>query len=478
MPSTTTESGNSGETPAVALVACRRGPLRLVALIEGGVLVEVLARRTEEPALVGSLRLGRVVDVHPALGIAHVEVGLARPALLSFRDVPVAVREQGRRAPVRPGQRLVVEVVRPPAGPSKGARVSADPALRTPGFAWRPLNERWEGPEPLRTELARALGGGGRVRGALGAAAAAKASWVRAVRERWKNVQERLDREVVGAELAPGPDLVEVALGRATPTRVVRAVADAAEGDALRRALALWECEPERGVEVFDSPPSPLGRFGHDATLRQALRRKVWLRGGGFLLFERTEAGTLVDVNSGKDTGSGADREASLLRLNQRAALEIARQLRLRNVGGLVVVDFVTLRSAGARRALVRSLEAALSMDAAHIRTVPAWRAGVVCLTRQALPDALASAFEARCPCCERPRPSVPAWWHAEDVLDAAALRAEGARRVAARVAPAVAQALAGRREALAQIERRTGATLTVVPEEERAVHAWEVATS
>lgn len=360
-----------------AILTHRDGWSRLV-LLEDGVPVEIWLEEAGQASAVGSLYMGRVERVLPGMHAAFVDIGGERNAFLSLDDVPAGVDGgAGEKPPLslRPGQEILVQVVKEPGG-DKGPRVSQHitlpgeccvllPTLRAYGVS-RQIQE----PE-RRTALQRlSEKAAPEDMGLVIRTAAQNASdesilkEAEALARHWKALREKASHIKAPAQVAPA-------------------------GDMARRARR------DAGARVVEAELSP----AMEQALSKSLRRRVWLNSGAYLVFDYCEAMTVIDVNSGKFTGKRSLPD-TLLRLNREAAREIARQIRLRNLGGILVMDFVDMETDEAREAVLQAFLEASEGDRAKRHVHGFSPAGLLEMTRRPLGPPLHTVLKTACPRC------------------------------------------------------------------------------
>ena len=394
----------------------RDGPLTRAAVLSGGRLTDLYIDHAERPSLLGHVFLGRVERIATGLDGAFVDLGTGKSGLLSALDArgpkgrPKAKGERIGNL-LRTGQTVLVQVKADATG-AKGPSLTMDITLPGRFLVHAPLGRdvavsKRLGSGPERAELARrvqdvASGAGWIVRaGAATASDGLLAAESDALHLAWRQIRDAAEQGGGPALLLPGPDATRRALiehGAATPSRII--VDDAA----LARDLAGWCADRapdlEGRVEPFDSRLLAAPSDGRqrlfdlrdlDAEIETLLGTRVPLSGGGSLVIERTEAMTVVDVNAG-ERGNPLD-------VNLEAAAEIARQLRLRNAGGIVVVDFVNMRNRGDAERLLAVLSRAVEDDPAQTQVYGLSKLGLVEMTRArrgtALADLLGSGHAA-----------------------------------------------------------------------------------
>jgi ribonuclease G len=425
------------------LFLSRFGGHTWAALREDGHTVELRVEREGDAPAVGRIVRARVTRVLPGLQSAFVDLGLARDAFLHVADLllpgeqpppdaesvlaraaddDVSDEDAGGRthapaiqAPIqdrlRPGRELLVQIAREGFG-SKGPRVTCLISLPgrylvyLPQMAHGGVSRRISDPEE-RARLKAALEELTHVPGAFiarTAAAGAEAGLLRADAERLAAAWDRCQRTYAGSS-APAVvhqdvDLFFRLLRDAPRAGLERIVVEGA-ADRERAVAYLADVDPQLAARVRLHPgPAPLFEsHGLDEDVARALRPRVWLRSGGTVVIEPTEALVAIDVNTGKYVGRG-QLEDTVLQTNLEAAEEIARQLRLRDLGGIVVVDFIDMEQPESKRKVLEALEAALARDRARTKVVGLSDLGLVQLTRKRTRRGIAAALTRTCPGC------------------------------------------------------------------------------
>ena len=406
-------------------------PETRVALREDGRTVEVFHERRGREGLVGNVYLGRVHRVLPGMQAAFVSIGFDRDAFLYVEDaLPHAVDfdsaeeedDHGGEAPdadasdrpriddlVKEGQRLVVQVTKD-AISSKGPRVTANvslpgrtlvylPAVRAIGISRRITDETER--ERLRRIL-EGFEGGGYI--ARTAARGASETEISADREYLKNLSEKIARR---GENGAGPTLLHRELG--LPLRVFRDLVDADferilvddESTAARLAELAREVAPALSarIAVYRDPEPIFDHFGIEAEIEGALQSRVPLPSGGSCVIHQTEALVAIDVNTGRFTGK-EDLEQTVFAANLEAIPEVARQIRLRDLGGLLVVDFIDMQDPAHRLEVFERFEEELSRDRARTRVLQLSDFGLIEITRQRSRNNLERTLTRQCPQC------------------------------------------------------------------------------
>jgi ribonuclease G len=391
-----------------------------VAMVENGVLQEVRIERSTGRGLVGNIYKGKVVRVLPGMQSAFVEVGLARTAFLHASDVAVGEGESRRngneqdiRALLREGQEILVQVVKDPIG-GKGARLTTHLTIPSRYLVFLPgghhvgISQKIEDAEErerLRALVATASEGeerGGYIvrTVAEGAGEEEVAADVTYLQRLWDSIHDR-----AAATSAPGlvhedlPLALQVLRDMAgTPYERVRV--DSRE--TYQRIREFAETFVPEMVELIEHYPGerPLfDLYSVEEEIQKALERKVELKSGGYLIIDQTEAMTTVDVNTGAYVGH-RNLEETIFKTNLEAAQAIARQLRLRNLGGIIILDFIDMGDQEHRRQVLRALESALERDRARARICEVSALGLVEMTRKRTRESLEQILCEPCPTC------------------------------------------------------------------------------
>lgn len=396
----------------------------LVAVLENGQLVEVYVERGVEQRLVGNIYKGRVENVLPGMQAAFVNIGLERNAFLYVED---ALKQQrvGREGPeakekaeqlcsigqiLREGQEVIVQVVKEPIG-TKGARVTTHitlpgrylvlmPTVDYVGVSRRIENERER--ERLRrlSEAVKPPGMGLIVRTvAEGVGEEQLKREAEGLVQLWRKIMSRAHQK--GAPLLLHRDLELV-------QRILRDLYSEEVNRITVNQRWLYEragefisyLQPGQEPRLFLETGDLLEKYGVEGEIEKALKRKVWLRSGGYLVIDQTEALTAIDVNTGKYVGSTTLAD-TVLKTNLEAAVEIARQLRLRNIGGIIIIDFIDMENPEDQAQVVATLEEELKKDKTRARIMGLTQLGLVEMTRKKVQQGLDSLLQRSCPYCE-----------------------------------------------------------------------------
>jgi ribonuclease G len=392
-----------------------------IALVEEGLLAEVSIERPAARGVAGNIYLGRVRTVLPGLQAAFVDVGLERDGFLHVEDalppfaVPDGVRSEARiEDRVREGQEIVVQVSKEPMG-QKGARVTTHLALPArflillPGVDHTGVSRRIEDAQErerlraLADDLAKGIGAPGgfivRTSGALRSAGEFEPE-ARALVDLWSRIGDRRQASGAPALLHEEAGAVARALRDLCDASVAEVVVDAPELLHVAAAgVAGSHPDLARRIRLHEGPRPLFEVMGLDAQLDRALRARVWLKSGGFIVINQTEALVAIDVNTGKYVGREGHEE-TVVSTNLEAVREIVRQIRLRDLGGIIVIDLIDMEAEDSRAALVTALEEELRKDRARSRMLPISEFGLIEITRQRIRPGLDGVLCRPCPTC------------------------------------------------------------------------------
>jgi ribonuclease G len=385
------------------------------AVVADGVLQEVLIERATRNGLVGNLYKGRVVRVLPGMQAAFVEIGLERTAFLHVSDIyhDGDSEETDVRQLLREGDELLVQVAKEPLG-SKGARLSTFIALPSrhlvllpgrPGVGISARIEAEEERERLRSVCATLLEDGRHgciVRTAAEAAADdVLQSDLHLMQKLWQQIERRAAKQS-GVQLVHADLSLDVRVVRDLVHRQIERVrVDSQESlESITKFAAEFMPDLSARLELYEGEGPIFDLYAIDDEINQALGRKVDLKSGGYLVVEQTEAMTTIDVNTGAFTGR-SNLEETVFRTNLEAAAAIARQLRLRNLGGIIILDFIDMQTETHRQQVLEALEAALAKDHARNQISGVSLLGLVEMTRKRTRESLEHVLCDPCPTCE-----------------------------------------------------------------------------
>jgi len=394
-----------------------------VALVEDGELVELYLERPISQRVVGNVYLGKVENVLPGMQAAFVNIGLERNAFLYVDDAMPPrndddddyddARNLSIKDVLKEGQEVIVQVVKEPIG-SKGARVTRHvtipgrclvlmPAVDYIGVSRRISDDKER--DRLRRLAAkiRPSNVGLIVRTvAEGKSESDLKQDVEFLTKLWGRIKNR-------AKNSRAPALLHRDLGL-----VFRVVRDVFTEDVDKLCIdSKHECERvldlldmmspslKDRVELFtDKKQSVFEMYDLDQELEKAIRRRIWLKCGGYIVIDQTEALTSIDVNTGKYVGT-TNLEQTVLKTNLEAAREIARQLRLRDIGGIIVIDFIDMESHGHQRKVLETLEEAVRRDRTKAHILGITQLGLVEMTRKKVRQGLDEILQKPCPYCD-----------------------------------------------------------------------------
>lgn len=387
-----------------------------IGVLEDGVLAEHYVARSQEASLIGNVYLGRVQNVLPSMEAAFVDIGRGRNAVLYSGEVDWDAAENpgGPRRielALKPGDRVLVQVTKDPVG-HKGARLTSQVSLPGRYLVYVP-NGSMNGisrklPDTERARLKKILkevlpeNVGVIVRTAAeGATEEQLTVDVQRLTQQWASISEKVAVGQAPALLHSEPDLL---------IKIVRDVFNedfekmVIAGDDAKETIELYlsQVAPDllERVESYTGERDAFDEFRISEQIEKALDRKVWLPSGGSLVIDRTEAMTVVDVNTGKFVGSGGNLEETVTKNNLEAAEEIVRQLRLRDIGGIIVVDFIDMVLESNRDLVLRRLVECLSRDRTKHQVAEVTSLGLVQMTRKKLGLGLLETFSENCEVC------------------------------------------------------------------------------
>ncbi len=391
-----------------------------VAVLEDGVLTGIMFERGEP--LAGNIYKGRVASVLPGMEAAFVDIGLGRNAFLHVADIRSSriggeeLEDQIGRGPIaerlRVGQEILVQVTKEPRG-TKGARATTYVALPAHYLVLMPtvtgvgVSRRIEN-EHERTRLRaiaerlRPEGMGLIVRTAAeGVEESDLADDVRFLLQLWGKVTERARSSRAPAVLYQDLGLIRRVVRDLFTGQVDRFVVDSPrEFERIRELVGSFAPDLRERVHLHTGPEPLFDAYGVEREIERALHRKVWLRSGGYVVFDRTEAATVIDVNTGKFVGK-TDLASTILKTNLEAAQEIARQIRLRDIGGIILIDFIDMDVEKHQRRVLAAVQEAVQADRTKIHVIDLTGLGLVEITRKRVYQDLEELMRIPCPYCE-----------------------------------------------------------------------------
>ncbi|HEX6235447.1 MAG TPA: Rne/Rng family ribonuclease [Jiangellaceae bacterium] len=386
-----------------------------IAVLEDGVLVEHYVSKTSEQPLIGNVYLGRVQNVLPAMEAAFVDIGRGRNAVLyagevdwvglGHTDGPKRIEDV-----LKSGQSVLVQVTKEPVG-HKGARLTGQISLPgryvvyVPGGSMSGISRKL--PENERNRLKKILkqvvpdDAGVIVRTAAeGATEEELTHDVSRLRAQWEEIQKKASGNA--PQLLYGePDLaIKVVRDLFNEDFAQLVVSGDRAWDTIEPYVSYVASSLRDRLERWTGEADVFAAYRVDEQIAKALDRKVWLPSGGSLVIDRTEAMTVIDVNTGKFTGSGGNLEETVTKNNLEAAEEIVRQLRLRDVGGIIVIDFIDMVLEANRDLVLRRLVECLGRDRTKHQVAEVTSLGLVQMTRKRIGSGLLEAFSEPCEHC------------------------------------------------------------------------------
>ena len=394
-----------------------------VALLEDGAVAEFFIEREAHRGVVGNIYKGRVTRVLPGMQSAFVDLGLERDAFLYVTDVfedldenLLSPEEQVRNAPIeerlQEGQEVLAQVVKEPLG-TKGARITTHVSLPGRYLVFMPTvehvgvsrkivdDEERRRLKSMLKEIRQERGGGGFIArtAGLGRSREDFDRDARYLTRTWDEVRAVSCRQAAPVLLHRELGLVQRLL-RDILADNVGAIRLDSERDYQSTLELVRELQPELAARVHRfEKGNILEEHGVTTALERALRSKVWLDSGGYIVINQTEALVAVDVNTGRYTGKNK-LEETILKTNLEAVKELVRQIRLRDLGGIIVVDFIDMEERKSRQKVMAALEQELSHDRSPSKLLSVNEFGLVILTRKRVKQSLERILCQPCPYC------------------------------------------------------------------------------
>lgn len=404
-----------------------------VAVLEDGRLEEFTIERTSEDRLVGSIYKGKVRNLEDGLKAAFVDIGFEKNAFLHYWDivpnnfdstVEIVERENRKRDKPRitqkdipriypPGSEIVIQVTKGPIG-TKGPRVTTNLALPGRFLVLLPNSDqsgisRKIDKQEERQRLKKILRGlnipegMGVIIRTAGEDQQAR-YFVRDLAlllEEWKRIQDNINNKKTPACVFQEPDLIERTVRDFLTEDVERVVIDSQEQyNRMRETTDLISKRSAFKIKLYNDSQPVFDRFNVSRQLENAFSRQVHLKSGGYIVIDETEALVAIDVNTGSHKGN-KDQESTILKVNTEAADEICRQLRLRNIGGLVVLDFIDMKSRRDQQTVYQRVKDGLKRDKAKTHILPISQLGLMEMTRQRHSESVRASVYDDCPYCK-----------------------------------------------------------------------------
>ena len=404
-----------------------------VAVTEDGKLEEFNIERTSEERLVGSIFKGKVRNLEDGLKAAFVDIGFEKNAFLHYWDivpnqfdsgVEIVEREGKRRDKPKitqrdiprlypPGSEIIVQVTKGPIS-TKGPRITTNLVLPGRYLVLLPnsdqcgISRKIESQEERKRlkkilrELAIPDGMGVIMRTAgEGQQLRYFVRDLALLLEEWREVQEKIKRQPMATCVFQEPDLIERTVRDFLTEDVERIVVDNQKAyDRMCEMISKISKRSASKIKFYSEAQPVFDRFNISKQLENTFSRQVHLKGGGYIVIDETEALVAVDVNTGRHKG-GRDQEATILKVNLEAAEELCRQLRLRNMGGLIVLDFIDMKSRRDQQQVYARVKDGLRRDKAKTHILPISQLGLMEMTRQRHSESVRSAVYDDCPYCK-----------------------------------------------------------------------------
>lgn len=417
------------------LISVTREEIR-VGLLEGGQVVEFYVERKRDASLVGNIYKGRVVKILPGMQSAFVDIGLEKAAFLYVADIHADIEEyapfleeeekdnsieliskRGRaELPIdeliQEGQEILVQVSKDPIG-SKGARVTSYitlpgrylvlmPNVEHIGISRRISDEKERCRLKAIVEDIRPKGYGLIIRTASeGSTAEEIEKDLEFLNLLWENTQKKKERVSAPCLLYSDLDLVFRSVRDLMSQDVRRLVIDSKEEyERIKEFARTYFPKLSEKIELYEDTEPIFDAFGIELDVSRALGRKVWLKSGGYIVVDQTEAMTVIDVNTGKFVGK-EELEDTILKTNLEAVKEIAYQIRLRNLGGIIIVDFIDMEKLENRERVFNAFTEAMKKDRAKNTISHISELGLIQMTRKRVRESLGRALSEPCPYCE-----------------------------------------------------------------------------
>lgn len=387
-----------------------------IGVLEDGLLVEHYVTQSQSVSIIGNVYLGKVQNVLPSMEAAFVDIGRGRNAVLYSGEVDWEAAETGNQArrielALKTGDQVLVQVTKDPVG-QKGARLTSQISLPGRFLVYVPAGNMSgisrKLPEGERARLKQILKGalpdeaGVIVRTAAEGATEEQLKLdIERLQMQWEEITRQAENGKAPMQLHSEPELLvkiirdvfnedfqQLVVSGKTANSTIRSYLSNVAPDLVERLVAYSDSE-----DIFD-------HFRIGDQIVKALERKVYLPSGGSLVIDRTEAMTVVDVNTGKFIGSGGNLEETVTKNNLEAAEELVRQLRLRDIGGIIVIDFIDMIQQSNQEAVRRRLLECLSRDRTKNQVSEITSLGLVQMTRKKIGIGLLETYSETCECC------------------------------------------------------------------------------
>lgn len=475
-----------------------------VALLEDGQMVEFYVERKKDASLVGNIYKGKVIKILPGMQSAFIDIGLERAAFLYVADIRADVEgyapfldeeesslefltKRGRpdfsiEELIQPGQDILVHVSKDPIG-SKGARVTSYitipgrylvlmPNVEHIGISRRISDEE----ERLRlksiVENIKPKGFGFIVRTASeGCSEEDLKNDLEFLLLLWENIQRKREKATAPALLYSDLDLVFRSVRDMLTRNVERLIIDSPEEhERIKEFVKTYFPKLIDKIVLYEGREPLFDAFGIELEISKALGRKVWLKSGGYIVIDQIEAMTVIDVNTGKFVGKG-DLEDTILKTNLEAVKEIAYQIRLRNLGGIIIIDFIDMEELENRQKVFAAFNDAMKRDRAKNTIFNISELGLIQMTRKRVRESIGRILCEPCPYCEgKGFVKSPQTLCYEIFRKITKLAAQGSEKVIVTANPSVAELLSDEeRLGIEEIENKYG--IKIIIKESTTLH-------
>lgn len=396
-----------------------------VAVVENGMLQEVYIERSAAKGIVGNIYKGKVVRVLPGMQAAFVDVGLERASFIHASDFAVSVKVGERRGGetadisslVREGQSIVTQVIKDPMG-TKGARLTTQLSVPSrylvfmPGASHVGISQRIDDEEErtrlrelvqqcIDAEEVASLGGFIIRTAAEGAHEEELRADIRFFKRLWTALERKMAERQAPAIIYDDLPLHMRTMRDLVGPDIEKIRIDSKETfDTVKEFAEDYIPEMSSRIEYYTGPRPIFDIYGIEDEMQRALGRKVELKSGGYLIIDQTEAMSTIDVNTGGFVGH-RNQEETIFKTNLEAATALARQLKVRNLGGIIIIDFIDMKDAEHRRQVHRVLEKAMAGDHAKTAITGVSDLGLVEMTRKRTRESLEHVLCESCPVCD-----------------------------------------------------------------------------
>ena len=409
-----------------------------IALIENSTIAELYIERTRERGIVGNIYKGKVVRVLPGMQAAFVDIGLEKAAFLYVADVFDAMEEYesllddskkdhdeeaaDQEFPARPlhpiedllqeGQELLVQVSKEPIG-TKGARITSHISLPGRHLVYMPtvdhvgISRRIEDEverERLKeiVERIKPPGAGYIVRTVSEGKSEEDLQFdIQYLSTLWNEIAKKKTQASSPSLIHADLDVVQKVVRDTLTEQVDKIIIDSrADHDRIVKFISTFMPKMKYVIDLYEEEEPIFDHFGLEVEISRALGRKVWLKSGGYIIIEQTEALTAIDVNTGRFVGKH-NLEDTILKTNLEAVKELAYQLRLRNIGGIIIIDFIDMEKEVNRDKVFAALEEALKSDKSKTNILKISELGLVEMTRKRVRESIGRMMCEPCPYCE-----------------------------------------------------------------------------